>query len=85
MTEPFAHAEFQGELNLPHYMMAGYNIEVPDIPRADQYAAEITLRFLVDGPVRMVAATSLTVGAARVLAAQIQQRADDASRLWGSL
>ena len=84
MTEPFAHAEFQGEPDFPHYMMGAYNVETPSIPRPVQYAAEITLRFLVEGPVRLVAVTALTVGAARVLAAQIQQHAEDAARQWES-
>ena len=67
MAEPFAYAEFQGEPDLPHYLMAAYDV------RSDLHKREVNLFFLIDGPVRMVGGANLSVGHARVLDAQIQQ------------
>lgn len=82
MTDPFAYHDFQGIPNLPHYMMSGYSIEIPSNARPEQYQAEITLRFLVEGPEPLVAVTALTAGAARTLASQMLQNVDESIQLW---
>ena len=74
MTEPFASSEFQGEPDLPHYLMTSYDIAI-DWP--NRY---VNLSFLVEGPVRMVAIAALSVAAARVLAARMQRVADQAAQ-----
>ena len=82
MADPFAHDEFLGEPNLPHYGMIAQYIQIPETTRPDQYEAEITLRIPIDGPERLVAAVALKKEEVDALCAELQRVLREAERLW---
>ncbi len=81
MTDPFGYQEFHGEPDLPHYPMIRQSFEIPGSTRPDQYEAEITLRILIDGPERLVAAAALTAREVDAWCTELQKALREAERL----